>query len=469
MQYFYPLIINDGMRLKLLFSLSEYMSVLRKIMRIRRLLLVIILSVQVSYNPGSIVKNSVITEKLVPGNVRLTNVISSGPEYAAIEKGVNNFLRVWSIAGASIAICKDEKLVYARGFGLADTSSREETQPYHRFRVASISKLVTAVAIMKLNEEGKLYLGEKVFGAGGILDDPFFSNPKDKRVNDITVAHLLSHEGGWTQRWGDQMFMPLVIAEKMGVKPPVDIRTVIRFALDKKLHFTPGSGRAYSNLGYSILGLVIEKVSGQPYEEYCREAILEKLGIFDMTMARNMPSMRAPFEVAYYEAREIVLKPSVYGTGELVAPCYGGNDIETLGAAGAWLATAPDLARLMLAIDGFAGRDDILNPGSIEFMTNSSNGYAPVGWKATNTDGTWWRTGTFPGSAGMIKRQADGYEWVVLMNTSTWNGPEIYSYINNMMCRILSRVKEWPSGRDLFDYSLPVPLNAKMDDNLNAG
>ena len=62
---------------------------------------------------------------------------------------------------------------------------------------------------MKLQEEGKLSLNDKVFGPDGILNDPYFSEPKDKRVYDITVAHLLSHEAGWTQRYGDQMFMPI--------------------------------------------------------------------------------------------------------------------------------------------------------------------------------------------------------------------------------------------------------------------
>ena len=57
------------------------------------------------------------------------------------------------------------------------------------------------------------------------------------------------------------MFMPLVVAEKMGVSPPVDTKTIVRFALNKRLNYTPGSGKAYSNLGYSILGLVIEKVT----------------------------------------------------------------------------------------------------------------------------------------------------------------------------------------------------------------
>jgi len=429
-----------------------------------KILLITLLLLFVSSNPGAQENSLVLIDKLVPNNIRLTNSISSGNEFTGVEKTVNAFLRKWSIAGASIAIAKDGKLIFARGFGYADTASKIETQPYSQFRIASISKLVTAIGIMKLKEEGKLSLTDSVFGLRGILNDPFFGEPKDKRVYRINVAELLSHEAGWTQRYGDQMFMPLVVAEKMGLKPPVDTKTIVKFALEKNLHYTPGTGKAYSNLGYSILGLIIEKVSGMDYEDFCKKTILEPVGIFDMKIAGNLPSEKAPFEVTYYEPSDVVLKPSIYGTGELVTPSYGGNDIRALGGAGAWVATAPDLMRLLLAVDGFKSRPDILNDESIRFMTDNENGYAPVGWKATILDGTWWRTGSFPGSAGMMKRQSDGISWVVLFNSSAWNGPEIYSYINNMMSRAISKIEPWPDY-DLFNYSLPIPLKTTLTEN----
>lgn len=428
-----------------------------------KILAVTLLFLLVSINPGAHENNFVLVDKLIPGNVRLTNNFSSGAEFTGADKIVNSFLKKWSIAGASIAIAKDGKLVYARGFGYADTASKTEAQPYSQFRIASISKLVTAVDIMKLQEEGKLSLDDHVFGTDGILNDPYFNEPKDKRVYSITVAQLLSHEAGWSQRYGDQMFMPLVVADKMGIVPPADTKTIVRFALDKRLQYTPGKGRAYSNLGYSILGLVIEKVSGMSYEDFSKKAVLEPLGIFDMKIAENLPSERAPFEVTYYEPSDVVLKPSIYGTGKMVPPSYGGNDIKALGAAGAWIATTPDLMRLLLAIDGFNSRPDILSDQSIRFMTDNNNGFAPVGWKATVMDGTWWRTGSFPGSAGMMKRQSNGISWIVLFNSSAWNGPEIYSYISSMMNRVISKVNPWPQY-DLFTYSIPVPLKTTLSE-----
>jgi len=429
--------------------------------RSKKILLAVLLLLIASYNPGAVESPGSSPDKMVPANIRLTNSFSSGAEFAGCDKIIGSFMKKWTIEGASVAISKNGKLVFAKGFGFADTAAGIETQPYNKFRIASISKLVTAIAILKLQEEGKLSIEGKVFGPDGILNDSCYCNPKDKRVFNITVAHLLSHEGGWSQRWGDQMFMPMVVADQMKTNLPVDTKTIVRFALSKKLHFTPGTGRSYSNLGYSILGLVIEKISGMPYSEFCQKEIFEPLGIYDMMPARNLPDQKAPFEVTYYEPAGMPLKPSIYGTGEMVPIRYGGNDIETLGAAGAWLATAPDLLRLLLSVDGFNYNEDLLNDQSIKFMTDISNNYAPIGWKTTYIDGNWIRTGTFSGTAGMMKRQPDGISWVVLLNSSAWNGPEIHSYINRMMSKILVQINTWPEY-DLFDNSLPLPIRFEL-------
>ena len=443
---------------KLFIFIAEKTGIL---IRSRKIALVILLLLIVRFNPGAVNRSEGFPDRMVPGSIRLTNTNSSGAEFEDCCNIVGAFMKKWTIEGASVAVAKNGKLVYARGFGYADTAAGVEIQPYSKFRIASISKLVTAVAIMKLREEGKLSLEDKVFGPEGILNDSCYCNPKDKRVFNITIAHLLSHEGGWSQRYGDQMFMPQVIASQMKTNLPVDTKTIIRFALSKKLHFTPGTGRSYSNLGYSILGLVIEKKSGLPYDEYCRTAIFEPIGIYDMMPAKNLPDQKAPFEVTYYEPSGMPKRPSIYGTGEMVPVRYGGNDIETLGAAGSWLATAPDLMRLLLAVDGLSYNDDLLSQESVNFMTDLNNKFAPVGWKTAYIDGTWIRTGSFAGTAGMMKRQPDGISWVVLLNTSAWNGPEINSYINRMMSKVLLHIEEWPEN-DLFENSLPLPIRLEL-------
>ncbi|HOE25853.1 MAG TPA: serine hydrolase domain-containing protein, partial [Bacteroidales bacterium] len=298
-----------------------------------RLLLIVFLVLFIFAPKVGTERVKMIDGQYVPVNLRINNSLSDNDMFVKAEAGVEWFMKTWDIKGASVAVAKEGKLLYARGFGYASLEDSIPVEPYHRFRIASVSKLVTAVAIMKLQEEGKLSVYEKVFGPGAILDDTIFAHPRDKRAFDITVGHLLTHKGGWSQRYGDHMFMPEVISRTLNVPMPVDLRTIIRFALTKKLHFTPGAGQSYSNLGYAILGLVIEEASGMDYESYCRKQVLEPLGIYDMALGKNLPENALPLEVSYYDVENAPLRPSIYGTGEMVPASRGGNDIETLGAA----------------------------------------------------------------------------------------------------------------------------------------
>ncbi|MBS0011309.1 MAG: beta-lactamase family protein [Bacteroidales bacterium] len=424
----------------------------------RYIILIVFFSL-LNNNPGSTGGMNLPAPVLTPENARIRNDHIADVDYAYIDRSINYFMRYWDIAGASVAIARDGRLVFAKAYGMADTSRNIMLEPYHRFRIASISKLITATAIMKLQAENKLNLRDKVFGPGGILDREYFKDPKDKRAFDISVAHLLAHQGGWSHRYGDHMFMPHVVADFLGKDLPVSTEDIVRFALDKRLHFTPGRGRSYSNLGYAILGLVIEELSGMSYEDYCRKEIFAPMGIYDFKIAGNLYSDRDPLEVTYYEPSNAIPKKSVYGTGELVPASYGGNDIEALGGAGAWIATAPDLLRFALAVDGYDMHQDILPEPSIDFMTNRANGFAPVGWKATTLNGNWWRTGSFAGTSAMIKRLPDGTMWAVLLNTSTWKSSMFTNDINLLMSKVIRNTGSW-SDTDLFSYLLPVPVQA---------
>ena len=295
--------------------------------------------------------------------------------------------------------------------------------------------------------------------------DSVYANPRDTRVYNITIAHLLGHQGGWSLRYGDHMFITQSVAKQMNKELPLTTTDYVRFALDRRLHYAPGSGRSYSNLGYAILGLVVEKASGVSYEDYCREKIFEPLGIHDIAMGRNLESERLVNEVRYYEQEDAIAKLSVYGSGEIVPASYGGNDIESLGAAGAWVASSPDLLKLLLAVDGFDNFPDILSVQMIEKMTDMRNGFAPLGWRSSFPNGVWWRTGFFPGTTAMMKRLPDGMAWVVLLNSSAWNGPELTTEINSLMNRILSQDRDWPDY-DLFRYSLPLPLKEFFTDTI---
>jgi len=391
----------------------------------------------------------IVEDEEVAFSLKLENAQSDFPSLEIIDRRVEHFMNHWDITGASVAITKDE-LVYTKGFGSAVEESGESVKPGHLFRIASVSKLVTAVAIMKLYENGNLSLDEKVFGKDGIIYRNGFHEYKDKRVEQIEVQHLLNHTAGWSRRAGDPMFNSLYIARKMDVPPPASVDQIIQFTLSRKLHYEPGQRYSYSNLGYAILGKIIEVKSGMPYEDYVMMNILKPVGIHDMHIGRSYVHEKYPNEVNYYTAG---ISRKVYdfsGSGKYVPIHYGGNPIELLGAAGGWIASSPELIKLLTALDGFPEQPDILKPETLTMMTNPNlSGRGLFGWRGSDKQGTWWRTGYFNGTTALLVRQADGINWVILLNTSTYKKSRIHRYLSAMMFESVNRVNQWPD-RDLF-------------------
>jgi CubicO group peptidase (beta-lactamase class C family) len=369
---------------------------------------------------------------------------------SVIDHDVESFLNRWKIQGASLAVSKDDRLVYAKGFGIANQETGEAVKPGHLFRIASVSKLITAVAVMKLYEEGKIDLDEKVFGPEGILNDPRFLEYKDKRVEDITVRHLLNHTAGWSRYSGDPMFSSLYIARKMDVEAPAGFDDVLEFALSRRLSYNPGTRFSYSNLGYGILGEIVTRKSGMEYQDYVVMNILKPLGIHDMHIGKSFYQEKYPNEVRYHSSAGKMLAYSIDGSGEKVPIYYGGNNIELLGPAGGWVASAPELIKFLSAVDGFPDQPDILSKETIRLMTDPSfSGRGLFGWRGSDSYGTWWRTGYLTGSAALLVRQNDGLNWVIMMNATTYKHSRIQRYVSGMMFRAVNQVKTWPSI-DLF-------------------
>ncbi len=384
-------------------------------------------------------------------NFKITNELSSFPGDKFIEKEATEFLRQWNLAGMTMSIVKDGKLVYAHGFGHADVEGRLPVSPGHLFRVASVSKLITAVAIMKLVEKKAISLDSKVFGPQSILKDSIFNSVKDKRIYKITIRHLLAHAGGWSLHYGDPAFNSLVVLEKTGDTGAATIDSYCRFVASRNLHFEPGTRSSYSNMGYMFLGKVIETVSGRSYEDFVRKEVLAPVGITDMHIGRSYLSDRRINEVKYYESEESQMIPAFDGSGRLVPKPYGGNPIELLGPAGGWIASSVELAKLMVLIDGFRNVPDMISHQLINQMVVEKDFKGPLGWKTVNKNGDWVRTGSMAGTSAIMKRQSNGFCWVVVINSSSWKGPRLPAYINYMMGKIERNVKNWPK-HDLFKY-----------------
>lgn len=399
--------------------------------------------------------------EITPFSYRLTNELSADPSMASVDSIIEDFLTRKEIKGASVAITTDSKLIYAKGFGWANEEKGIRVEPGHVFRIASVSKLITAVTIMKLVEEGRIDINDQVFGKEGILNDSIYLNYKDKRIEKITIFNLLNHTPGWNNRKEDPMFMSHLIARMMKVEPPADIETIIQYYLQRDLSFNPGTRYCYSNFGYSVLGEVIEKVTGMAYEDYVQFAILHPLGIYDMHVGKSSLEERFQNEVCYYVQGKDSKFYSVDGSGEPRSNSYIGNNIELLSAAGGWVASAPELMKFIVAIDGFPEKPDILSDESINLMTKTSKRTKKlIGWRGADGYGTWWRTGTLTGTSALIIRNRSGINWVVVMNTTTKGKARIHNEMSKTMFNAVRSIKQWPE-HDLFNYSNIEPALAE--------
>ena len=419
------------------------------------LLLAVTVSATVLTVTGKAGKNGDAAEELSVGsseesyvsiNEYLTNDLSCLKGAEALDAYIGKFMRRWEIKGGSLAVMKDGKLVYSKGYGWADEEKGLPMTPGNIMRIASLSKLVTATAIMQLCERKVLSLDDRVFGEGGILNCKQFSHIRDKRARNITVGQLLRHEAGFTMHKGDPLFTTreIIIWEDLDTVPDMD--RVIEYALGERLGYTPGTGFRYSNLGYLILTKVVEVCSGMDYEEYCQGNILHPAGCYDMHLARNLYEDRYPNEVRYYETHDAEPVPAFDNSGDTLWRRYGGSNIEGLRGAGAWVASPSEFVRFVASIDGDPAVPDVISPESVRIMTaDPEHPYHPIGWVRAGARTDWSRTGTLAGTSAMVKRQANGYIWMFVTNTSSWKGSKFTRYIDRMYRTASARVTDWPS------------------------
>jgi CubicO group peptidase (beta-lactamase class C family) len=355
------------------------------------------------------------------------------PGMGSFDQIIPDLMRKHAIPGGAVAVLRDGRLIYARGFGYADVENKTPVQPDALFRIASVSKPITSAAIMKLVEEGKLELDDRVAPFIAHLA-PAPGATVDPRWEQITIRHLLNHAGGWdrTRPNGgfDPIDRPAIAAAAVNAPAPASSETLIRYMKGMPLDFNPGEKFAYSNFGYIILGRVIERVSGMPYADYVRARVLQPVGATRTQQGKSRMGDALADEVKYYMPWEpglgmTALVPSVF-PGEGAVPFnYGGFHLEAGDASGAWVSSTVDLLRFLAGVDGRANRPDILSAGLVAEMTGSgatvcASGacYYAAGWfvRPTQGDASWWHGGTLPGTTAMLVRTYHNFSLVGLFN-----------------------------------------------------
>ena len=272
---------------------------------------------------------------------------------ADIEAFLDGFLPMQlereNIAGAVVSVVKDGKIVFAKGYGYADVEKKKPvTADGTLFRPGSISKLFTWTAIMQLVRQGKLDLDHNV---NDYLD---FKIP-DTYPQPVTLRNVLTHTTGF-----EETFKELFVPEGAPLHSLPDYLT---HHMPKRI-FPPGAVPAYSNYAATLAGYIVERTSGQPFNDYVAEHIFRPLGMQHSTFVQPLPAELKPLMSNGYDLGSGHAKPF-----EVVEPA----------PAGALASTANDLSRFMIAHlrDGKYENAEILSPQIAQQMHARQKGFSP--------------------------------------------------------------------------------------------
>ena len=286
----------------------------------------------------------------------------------------------------SVLVTKDGQPLLSQGYGFANREYEIRNTPQTKFRIGSVTKQFTAMAVMILQERGKLKVDDPI---SKYLDDA------PQAWDGITIHHLLCHTSGIPSYTGFPQMMSRT------VRLPATVDEVIATFKDKTLEFQPGEQFAYSNSGYHVLGKIIEKASGQDYETFLREAILQPLELNDT--GYDHAATLLPRRASGYSRTPKGLTNAPY------------IDMSWPYAAGAIYSTVEDLARWDQALS--SGK--LVGPESYQAMYTPVKQNYGYGWTIRQRDGHQeisHNGGIHGFSSSLVRYPADKVCVVVLSN-----------------------------------------------------
>lgn len=224
------------------------------------------------------------------------------------------------IPGAIVVVVQDGRVVLKKGYGYADVASGRRADPDRSgFRMASISKLFVGLAVMQLVEQGKIDLDAP---ADRYLETPL----KLRFAKPLTVRHLLTHSAGFEDAYTGILDAP--------GRPAASLREVIDRSMPVQA-FAPGSQSAYSNHGFVVLGRIVERVSGERYDDYVERHVLQPLGMTRATAHQPVPQALSADLATGYE----------WAGGQVVPHPF---EVVSASPGGALTMTGADMAQFML-------------------------------------------------------------------------------------------------------------------------
>lgn len=285
---------------------------------------------------------------------RRSNVAEPGSEeFAAFDAKIRAWMETHNVSTGQLALMKDGKLRYARGYGYTDPDATEPANASTMFRIASVTKPITAALVALQVEQGLYNWSDPVFCLGDdsapncrLPIEPHPNHPvQDERIADIQVRHLLAHECGYGPRHDDLLFSPgaLEVAEELGIQPPPSAWRSAQYVMGRELMHAPGQTSEYSNVCYMLAGLVAEAATGTELGALYDAYLFDPLEIADdIEPGRTLVSQRNPREPFY--PCEYGKVESVFDPNETVCRPNGSWSMRTQLAYGGLVATAEAVA-----------------------------------------------------------------------------------------------------------------------------
>jgi N-acyl-D-amino-acid deacylase len=393
----------------------------------------------------------------VPESIR-----TGGSRFKPLKAMMRQAIKDHNLPGGTIAVSHHGKLIFEGGFGYADIEQKAKMPADANMRIASISKCITAVAVLILAQDNRLQLDMPVLECLSADGSQKFETQKalekDPRWAKITIRQLLQHSGGWDRDLSDDTVFRLPeISQSLQLKHLARADDIVRYQLTQPLDFDPGSRYSYSNVGYCLLGRIIERVSGKTYADFVHERILVPAKMTQTRLGKTRLTDRAPDEVHYY-TQTLTRTPAVWDRlqkragkpFELVPGPYGQWDLEAMDSLGGWTSTASDLVRFVDAIDRTESplltdesRQQMQKPPSF-FDPSSADVWYGLGWNVRQAGGrdgrNRWHTGSLAGTSTLLVRRHDGYSWAVLFNIDkTVKGERCTSVIDSEIHRAIAQ------------------------------
>lgn len=328
---------------------------------------------------------------------------------APIKSHLKNLEKENNLSGV-VLIAKDGTTIYREAFGFANLQDRVKNKPDTKFNLASINKMFTAMAIMQLVESGKISLQDKV---GRYLSD----YPNKTVADSVTIYQLLTHTSGMNSFWEEY--------DKLAKEKFKTVSDYLPLFVDKKLAFDPGRDFLYSNSGYMVLGLIIEKVSGQNYFDYVKEHLYQPAKMINTDayeLDNVIPNLAAGYTMSLEEPGQ--WKNNIFSNLAKGTPAGGGYS------------TADDLLNFANALQN----NILLSKESLALCTSGKvkyrEGMYGYGFEENRINGhrIFGHTGGHDGIACEIMIYPDlGYTVVILTNGEVENYWEVSNLIKKQL------------------------------------